>query len=116
MKKTIEKISYLKGLSDGLQLDTQDKRDDILMKIIDIIGDITVALEDYNFKQEIIFDILDELDEDLLEVEEYLFNEDDMFGKFDDLNFDSYEAAGSPKDIESHYIKASSTKKGMHDE
>lgn len=57
MKSLNEKVAYLKGLVDGMELDTSVKQNRLIMEIIDILEDMAYSIED-------IQDITDELYED----------------------------------------------------
>ena len=41
-----EKVAYLKGLAEGMELDTEKKEGKLLAAIIDVLDDIALELED----------------------------------------------------------------------
>ena len=41
-----EKVAYLKGLAEGMELDTEKKVGKLLSAIIDVLDDIALELED----------------------------------------------------------------------
>ena len=41
-----EKVSYIRGLADGLGLDDNSKQDKLLKAIIDVLDDIALTVED----------------------------------------------------------------------
>ena len=41
-----EKVAYLKGLAEGMELDTDKKEGKLLSAIIDVLEDIALELED----------------------------------------------------------------------
>ena len=67
MEMTIaEKVSYIKGLAEGMKLDTESNEGKILAAIIDVLGDIAINIEeideDLGFVEDIVYD--DEEDDD----------------------------------------------------
>ena len=81
----IEKVAYLKGLSEGLAVDENSAEGKLFAKIIEVLDDIACDIEEvYDVQDEIQAEI-DEIDEDLAEVEEFLFGEDEEEEDFDSL-------------------------------
>ena len=72
-----EKIANLKGYVEGIKLDETKQENQILLKIIDILNDMSLELEDLNEQVDTLNDYAEELDEDLGDVEEYLFDDDE---------------------------------------
>ena len=68
-----EKVAYLKGLAEGLALDTETKEGKLIAAIIDVLDDMSAELA---VMQEELYDVEDGLDavsDDLSEVEEVLY-------------------------------------------
>jgi len=81
-----ERVAYLKGLAEGLGLDSDSKTEKLISVIIDMLADIADEIEDLNDNALDIGEELDALSDDLAEVEEYLFgveSDDDDFDAFD---------------------------------
>lgn len=72
-----EKVSYLKGLVDGLELDPTDKNVKVIKAITDVLNDMAMLMTDYESDLTELSDQVDEIDEDLAEVEEELFGDCD---------------------------------------
>ena len=96
-----EKSAYLKGLMDGLQLDTEKAEGKMIAAIVDLLGDVTRKLTDVEDTTIAISDELDEIEEDLDAIEDYILDvEEDLEDEFDeddDYGFDdeeSYEDEG----------------------
>ena len=79
-----EKVAYLKGLADGLELDTDKKEGKLLAAIIDVLEDIALELEDIQDEQAELADGLDAVSDDLEDVEDVVFED------FDDDEDDEY--------------------------
>ncbi len=71
-----EKIAYIKGLAEGLELDESTKEGKILAALIDLIGDITEEICDIEDALDDMCDQIDAVDEDLSAVEEIIYDED----------------------------------------
>ena len=84
-----EKVAYLKGLADGLDLDKDpSKEGKLISKIIDILEDIGLAVEDLEEEVEAIDEELEAISEDLADVEDIIFEDDDDDDDDDDEDDD----------------------------
>ena len=88
-----EKVAYLKGLAEGMELDTDKKVGKLLAAIIDTLDDIALELEDIKDEQAELADGLDAVSDDLEDVEDVVFgededDEDDGDYYYDDLDVD----------------------------
>ena len=72
-----EKVAYLKGLMEGMELDTGKKEGKLLAAIIDVLDDIALELVDMQEAQEELGDGLDAVSDDLEDVENVVFDEDE---------------------------------------
>ena len=72
-----EKVAYLKGLAEGMELDTSKKEGKLLAAIIDVLEDISLELLDLQDQTDELMDGLDAVSDDLEDVEDLLFDEDD---------------------------------------
>ena len=72
-----EKAAYLKGLMDGLNLDTDKAEGKMIAAIVDLLGDVTKRLTDVEETTIAISDELDEIEEDLDAIEDYILDEED---------------------------------------
>ena len=90
-----EKSAYLKGLMDGLKLDTEEAEGKMIAAIVDLLGDVTKKLTDVEDTTIAISDELDEIEEDLDAIEDYILDEDEDddfdFEDEDDFDFDDDE-------------------------
>ena len=90
-----EKAAYLKGLMDGLKLDTDKAEGKMISAIVELLGDVTKKLTDVEDTTIAISDELDEIEEDLDAIEDYILDvEEDLeeeFDEEDDYGFDDEE-------------------------
>ena len=92
-----EKAAYLKGLMDGIDLDTEKAEGKMIAAMVELIGDMAKKLTDIEDTTIAISDELDEIEEDLDAIEDYILDEededeeweeDDEYGFDDDEDFD----------------------------
>ena len=72
-----EKSAYLKGLMDGLKLNTESDEGQMIAAIVDLLGDVTKKVVDIEDTTIAISDELDEIEEDLDAIEDYILDEDE---------------------------------------
>ena len=81
-----EKSAYLKGLMDGMKLNTESDEGKMIAAIVELLGDVTRTLTDVEETTIAISDELDEIEEDLDAIEDYILDEDE-----DDDDYDDYD-------------------------
>ena len=87
-----EKSAYLKGLMDGLNLDTEKAEGKLISAIVELLGDVTKKLTDVEDTTIAISDELDEIEEDLDAIEDYILDEDEDYDDYDDDDdYDDYD-------------------------
>ena len=95
-----EKAAYLKGLMDGLKLDTDKPEGQMIASIVELLGDVTTTLANVQETTIAISDELDEIEEDLDAIEDYILSEDededfdDYEDDFDDFDDEEYDEEG----------------------
>ncbi|NLO81620.1 MAG: hypothetical protein GX094_00925 [Clostridiales bacterium] len=73
-----EKVSYIKGLAQGLGLEEEDSKEaKILISIIDILQDIADAIEELETSQAETDDYIETLDEDIAELQSHVYGDYD---------------------------------------
>ena len=86
-----EKAAYLKGLMDGLELDTEKAEGKMIAAIVELLGDVTKKLSDVEDTTIAISDELDEIEEDLDAIEDYILEDEDEDDDWDDEDWDENE-------------------------
>ena len=71
-----EKVSYLKGLMNGLELDESTKEGKVIALMADILSDIAVNIEDIQDQIDEVVEVVDAIDEDLSNVEEDIYGDE----------------------------------------
>ena len=72
-----EKSAYLKGLMDGLALDTEKDEGKMIAAIVDLLGDLSRKVTDIEDTTIAISDELDEIEEDLDAIEDFIMDDED---------------------------------------
>ena len=92
-----EKSAYLKGLMDGLKLDTETNEGKMIAAIVDLLGDMSKRMVDIEDTTIAISDELDEIEEDLDAIEDFILDEDDEddwdedYEDYEDDDYDDLE-------------------------
>ncbi len=72
-----EKIAYMKGVADTLELNAGDKKDQLILSMLDAMDDMALAIVDLENGLDTLAAQVDEIDEDLGAVEEEFYDLDD---------------------------------------
>ena len=73
-----EKVAYLKGLAEGLNLDTEKSKEGMLISVmIGILEEIGLSIEDLEENTQALGEEIDVLSDDLSDVEDVVFDEDE---------------------------------------
>lgn len=85
-----DKMAYLCGMVDGMELDlTSSKEGKVLGKILDVMQEMTAYIVDLQTQVDELTDTCDLLDQDLGDLEDIVFDEDD--DEYDDEYDDYYD-------------------------
>lgn len=71
-----EKIAYLQGLAEGINLDKESKEGKLFTAVVDVLDEIALAIEGINLNQNEVESYLEALDEDLGDLEDDIYGED----------------------------------------
>ena len=72
-----EKVAYIKGLVDGLDLDAKKDEVKVIKAIIELLDDMAMSVSDLEEGLDVVSDQVDEIDEDLSDLEGYVYEDDD---------------------------------------
>ncbi|HPU00487.1 MAG TPA: AraC family transcriptional regulator [Bacillota bacterium] len=72
------RVSYLKGLAEGLALDEESKEGKLLRQIVDVLDEMAYEIEQLKTEYEELLEYAEAIDEDLAEIE------DDVYGDYDE--------------------------------
>ena len=104
-----EKVAYLKGLAEGLALDTDTKEGKLIAAIIDVLDDMSEKFVDLEDELCDVEDGLDAVSDDLCEVEEALYELEDDDDEYDDYDEDEDYEDDEDDDDQNEYDFGSET-------
>lgn len=82
-----EKVSYIKGLAEGLALDDSTKEGKVLSAIVDVLADIAQDLADVDEELDDVADVMTDLEESVSDLEDEVYGVEDD-DEYDDGDFD----------------------------
>lgn len=71
-----ERVAYLKGLAEGMQISDATNEGKLLKAIIEVLDDMALAVDDIEEVQEQLSEQIDSMDEDLADMERIVFDDD----------------------------------------
>ena len=89
MSNLSDRVSYLKGLAEGLKLDTEKSEGKLIEKILELLSDMTEEMAAMRGDHNDLSDYVEAIDNDLSDLEDAVFgdeknDEDDEFDSKDD--------------------------------
>ena len=70
--KLTDRVSYLQGLMDGLEINDSTKEGKVLIQMADILQEMALSIEDVEGEIDEVVELVDTLDEDLGELEDVI--------------------------------------------
>ena len=89
-----ERVAFIKGLAEGMKIDDSTNEGKLLNAMIDVLDDISLAIEDIEEIQDEMGEQVDGIDEDLAELEKIMYDEED------ELDFEEIECPYCGEEIE----------------
>ena len=86
-----EKVAYLKGLMEGLNIDEQTNEGKLFTAIVDVLDEIALEIEDLTDEVMELGDGLDVVSDDLSDVEDIVYDDDDDDDDYDDVEDEEEE-------------------------
>ncbi len=90
MRTITDRVSYLRGLADGMGLDKEQKENKLILEMISVMDDMAQMITEVDEDVEEVSEFVDELSTDFADLEEILFGDDDD----EDDDDDEFEAFG----------------------
>ncbi|MEG2929542.1 MAG: hypothetical protein RR846_08355 [Oscillospiraceae bacterium] len=84
MMSLTEKLAYIKGLCEGLELEGTTKESKVILALVDLLDEVTQSVSQLEGDMDQVFDEIDAIDEDLTDVEDALWDDDDEYDDDDD--------------------------------
>lgn len=105
MSSLTDRVAYLKGLAEGMEIGEDSKMGKLIASIIDVLGDTADAFQQLKEEFEELDEYVESIDDDLTEIEETLYDDDDDDDDDDDFDDDLIECE-CPKCKETIYFDA----------
>lgn len=84
MSSLSDRVAYLKGLAEGMEIGEESKVGKMILAIIDTLGETADAIQQLVDEHEELDEYVESIDDDLAEIEEALFDDDDDDDEDDD--------------------------------
>ena len=78
MSNQSDRVSYLKGLADGLKLDTEKSEGKLIEKILEVLTDITAEIDSIREDHDDLSSYVEAIDNDLSDLEDVVLEDDDF--------------------------------------
>lgn len=82
-----ERVSYIKGLMDGMNIDLATNEGKLFKAIVDVLDDMALSIEDTEETQDQVIETLNEMDERMDDLEDVVYEECDCCCDEDDEPF-----------------------------
>ena len=77
MSNLTDRVSYLKGLSEGLKLDTEKNEGKLIEKMLELLADLASEVDALRSDHEDLNEYVESIDADLSDLEDVLYDEDE---------------------------------------
>ena len=77
MSNLTDRVSYLKGLAEGLKLDTEKNEGKLIEKMLELMADLAAELEVLRGDHEDLNEYVESIDSDLSDLEDVLYGDED---------------------------------------
>lgn len=72
-----DRVAYLKGLAEGMEISDDGKMGKLVLAVIDALGEMSEAIQQLSAEHAELDEYVESIDDDLAEIEEALFDDDD---------------------------------------
>ena len=84
MNNLSDRVSYLKGLAEGLKLDTEKNEGKLIEKILEVLTDITTEIASIREDHDELSSYVEAVDNDLSDLEDAVLGDDELDGDEDE--------------------------------
>ena len=94
MSNLTDRVSYLKGLAEGLKLDTEKSEGKLIEKILEVLSDVADEMGSLRSDHDDLSDYVEAIDNDLSDLEDVVLEDEDQDGEDFDEDEDGDEDDG----------------------
>ena len=80
MSTLSDRVSYIKGLAEGMKLDTETNEGKIIEKMLELLSDMAVEMDEMQNSLDELDEYVDSIDHDLSDMEDLIYGEEDECG------------------------------------
>lgn len=80
MSNLTDRVSYIKGLAEGLKLDTEKNEGKLIEKMLELMADMAAEVETLRHDHEELNEYVESIDSDLSDMEDVLFDDEEEEG------------------------------------
>lgn len=88
-----EKLNFLQGYSEGLELDESKKETKLILGILDLLDEMSYMLDELDEEVAVLDEVVEAIDEDLTDLEV------DFYDMDDELYFEEYDDEDDDEDL-----------------
>ena len=86
MSELSKKVSYIRGLADGLELNTESNEGRIIAQLLELVGEMADEIEALQNDLAETDELVDELSGDVLDILQDIYDDEDEFDEDDDYD------------------------------
>ena len=86
MNELSKKVSYIRGLADGLELNTESNEGKIIAQLLELVGEMADEIEALQNDLAETDELVDELSGDVLDILQDIYDDEDEFDEDDDYD------------------------------
>ena len=90
MSNLTDRVSYIKGLAEGLKLDTEKNEGKLIEKMLELLSDMAVEMDELRHDHDDLDEYVESIDSDLSELEDMIYGDeedDETVSQFTNLKF-----------------------------
>lgn len=80
MSTLSDRVSYIKGLAEGMKLDTETNEGKIIEKMLELLTDMAAEMDEMQNSLDELDEYVDSIDHDLSDMEDLIYGEEDECG------------------------------------
>ena len=77
MSNLTDRVSYLKGLAEGLKLDTEKNEGKLIEKMLELLSDMAAEMDELRHDHEDLDEYVESIDSDLSELEDMIYGDEE---------------------------------------
>ena len=77
MSNLSDRVSYLKGLAEGLKLDTEKNEGKLIDKMLELLSDMAAEMDELRADHDDLSDFVESIDEDMADLEDAVYGEEE---------------------------------------